>query len=100
MEDFIAFVLGGDGTASILKIERNATTILLGAAHVPGVDPTVPHRLAATCAGSDLRWEVDGVLAGEASDPSPRPGDIALMAGLRAPGEVAVAFDHLAVLRP
>jgi len=63
-----------------------------------GVDAT--HNLRLTCSGDHLQFEVDGALLGEATDPSPAVGDIALMAGLRGPGELIVSYDNLRVTTP
>jgi hypothetical protein len=74
----------------------------LGWAAIPGwnANDETPHRLQLTCDGPDVRFAVDGVEVAAASDPSPTPGSLALMAGLLEPGQLLVTFDQIEVTHP
>jgi serine/threonine protein kinase len=65
-----------------------------------GNDPAAPRILQLVCAGSEIRFAVDGTVVATATDPSPGRGSLALLGGLLEPGEAALAFDQLQVDRP
>jgi serine/threonine-protein kinase len=98
-DNFTALGVSSEGEASIWQKRAGDVERLARWAAVPGWAPAVgdSHHLAATCAGTTLRLEVDGVLAAEATDPAPGAGDVALVAGLRAVGPLVVVFDNLIV---
>jgi hypothetical protein len=60
----------------------------------------VEHRLRASCVGDQLSLQVNGVEIGQAVDPSPISGDVAVMAGLREEGELIVVFDEMKITAP
>jgi hypothetical protein len=58
-----------------------------------------PLVLEATCAGDALTLALDGETLAAAQDPAPAAGDVGLLAGLRAEGEMTAEFDDLLVTR-
>lgn len=99
--DYTAFAISGEGTYSIWQKRGGEVSRLQDWTAAPSLEaaPGEAHRLRATCAGSTLRLEVDGIGVGEATALEPASGDIALMAGLRESGEASVVFDNLRVTR-
>jgi hypothetical protein len=100
--NYVAAAVRGDGMVSIWRktddvVERwqDWTPMPL-----PAGSATDWRTLQLTCAGNEIRFAVDGTQVATATDPQPKPGSLALMAGLLEPGDLLVAFDRLAVRRP
>jgi hypothetical protein len=97
--NYVALGISADGHAAIWQKRDGDTDWLLDWTEAPELDlgAEAAHTLAATCAGDTLRLEVDGEVVAEASDPAPAAGDVGLLVGLRAPGELVADFDDLVV---
>lgn len=100
--NYVAAAWREDGKVSLWKKSRGVEGRWLEWAAVPGVQAAGAgwRDLQLTCSGPAVRFAVDGTIVAEASDPSPSPGRIALMAGLLEPGKLVAAFDNLRVTRP
>lgn len=99
--NYTAFAIQSEGHYSIWQNQGSEKpTLLKDGPAAPALQPGVVHHLQAICSGSALSFAADGELLGEATDPNPIAGDVALMAGLREPGQLEVAFSHLVVTRP
>jgi len=100
--NYVAGALRGDGMVSLWRVTAGAVDRWQDWTAAPlsegiGADWRT-FRL--TCAGTDVRFTVDGIVIAAGTDPSPASGSLALMAGLLAPGELAAGFDNLEVSRP
>jgi hypothetical protein len=100
--NYVAAALRGDGMVSLWGVSGGAVDRWRDWTAAPlsagiGADWRI---LRLTCAGSEVRFTVDGIIVAAATDPSPASGSLALMAGLLAPGELAAGFDNLEVSRP
>jgi hypothetical protein len=100
--NYVAGALRGDGMVSLWRVTAGAVDRWQDWTAAPlsegiGADWRT-FRL--TCAGTDVRFTVDGIVLAAATDPSPASGSLALMAGLLEPGPLRAAFDQLAVSRP
>jgi hypothetical protein len=100
--NYVAAALRNDGMVSVWKKSGGVEDRWLGWAAIPGwnANDETPHRLQLTCDGPDVRFAVDGAEVAAASDPSPTPGSLALMAGLLEPGQLLVTFDQIEVTHP
>ncbi len=99
--DFTAFAINGDGQYKIWKSQDKVITRFVNWTDLPALPETAgPVTLTATCAGTRLTLAVGETVVGQAEDPAPIAGDIALMAGLLDPGELTVSFDNLVVSQP
>jgi hypothetical protein len=100
--NYTAFAINGEGSYSIWEQQAGVRKFLVdwtpGASIAPGAG--VAHQLRATCRGSSLQFEVDGVLIGRAIDSDPGSGDVAVMAGMLEEGQLVVRFDDVRVRMP
>ena len=98
-ERFVAFAISGEGEYSIWQKRDEKIDRLVNWTAAPGLSTGAgtPHHFTVTCQGPTLRLEVDGVRLHETTDPAPTHGDVAMMAGLRAEGELVVVFDEVVV---
>ncbi len=101
-DNYTAFAISGAGVYSIWQKRDGATTRFVDWTPAPALTAGTGaiHRVRAICAGPTLSLEADGSILGEAADPNPVSGDIALMAGLREEGELVVTFDDVRVAAP
>jgi serine/threonine-protein kinase len=100
--NYVAAALRGDGMVSLWGVTAGAVDRWQDWTAAPQLEEIGPdwRTLRLTCAGSEVRFAVDGTEIAAATDPSPASGSLALMAGLLAPGEMAAGFDNLEVTRP
>jgi serine/threonine-protein kinase len=101
-ENYVAAALRSDGMVSLWRKTAGVIQRWQDWTAVPQVEASAADRrtLELSCAGSEIRFAVDGIEVAAATDPLPTAGSLALMAGLLAPGEMAAGFDNLAVSRP
>lgn len=90
--NFVALAVSSSGQASIWKASAGQVSRLAGWTSVPPV--TAPGSLTAVCAGETLRLDWNGQEVLRAIDPQPVDGDVGLLVGLRAPGELRVRMDN------
>jgi hypothetical protein len=98
--NYTAFGLNGDGEFAVWRKQNGETQWLVDWQNAPGVATGGSHELRVTCAGAHLRYAVNNILLAEVSDTQPAAGDVAVMAGLTAPGPFTVHFRDLVVTRP
>jgi hypothetical protein len=101
--DYTALGLNGEGQFAIWQTRGGSKPQYLQfwtAAPPLAADPGALHSVQATCSGSTLSLSLDGAVLGSAQDPQPVDGDVALMAGLREPGQAEVVFSQLIVTQP
>jgi hypothetical protein len=98
--NYTAFALNSDGEFAVWQKRNGEVYRLAGWQNAPGVAPGDIHELRVTCAGPTLRYAVNNILLVELDDPQPAAGDVALLAGLTAPGTFTVRFGDLTVTRP
>jgi hypothetical protein len=101
-DNYVAAALRNDGMVSVWRKSGGVDMRWLDWTALPpsGDEPGAVRALRLTCAGSDVRFAVDGVEVAAASDPSPTAGSLALMAGLLEPGPLVVAFDQFETRQP
>jgi hypothetical protein len=101
-DTFIGFALSGEGQVTIWQSLNGQVNRLVDWNTALLVDntPGLVHRLKAACVGDKLSLDVDGHRVADATDPAPLTGDIALLAAMRADGQLEVQFDNLLVSAP
>jgi hypothetical protein len=94
--NYIGLALDSQGSVFIWAMRQRAAFPLL--------DWTPPRQLNAgdldligVCRGAHLELQVNDTKWGEAEDPAPARGDVALLAGVLDPGSAVVFFDDLLV---
>jgi hypothetical protein len=99
-DNYVALAVSAAGQAGIWRRAAGEIEWLAPWAEVEGalLGRNGELNLSVTCAGDALRLEAGGQILAEAADPAPAPGDVALLARLREPGEMVVAFDDLLVI--
>jgi hypothetical protein len=97
--NYTAFAISGDETFSIWQKRDGETDRMRDWSPATAAAITIgePQQIHVTCLGSSLTFEVNGVVLAQVTDPLPVGGDVALMAGLREPGELVVRFDDIRV---
>jgi hypothetical protein len=100
--NYVAAAVSDDGTFSVWGMRESKLVRLVDwtAAPSPAGGGNASHHFRLTCAGDQILFEVDGILLGETTDPSPAVGDIALLAGLRGTQPLVVTFDNVRVTTP
>jgi hypothetical protein len=101
-DNYVAGALRNDGMVSVWRKSGGVDMRWLDWTALPpsGEDPKAVRALRLTCAGSDVRFAVDGVEVATASDPAPTAGSLALIAGPLEPGPFLVAFDQFEARQP
>ncbi len=99
VNNYTALALSGAGEYSIWQKRDGELNRLVDWTPSPTLNTGAGRTLqvVATCSGSELLLSVDGELVGQAVDPNPISGDVALMAGLREEGELVVRFEGLKI---
>ncbi len=100
LENFTALAVRADGSTAIWQLRDGETYVLKDWSPEFSGFSDAPIAIRATCRGEELILEAAGRIVAEAIDAFPNTGDVALMAGLGAPGELKVLFDNLRVDRP
>ena len=100
--NYTALALSGDGTYSIWQNRDGIMNRLVDWSPASSIEtgPGVEYRFRVSCVGDQLSLQVNGVDIGQAVDPNPISGDVAVMAGLREEGELIVVFDEVEVAAP
>ncbi len=98
-ERYVAFAISGEGEYSVWQKRAGEITRLVEWTTAPELvaGAGVSHHLTVSCQEERLYFEADGVTLAELVDPAPTAGDVALMAGLRAEGELVVEFDNVVI---
>jgi hypothetical protein len=98
-DNYVALGVSADGQAAIWQRRAGDTRWLVDWTEAPGavLETGTARVLEATCAGDRLALALDGEALAEATDPAPASGDVGLLAGLRAQGEMVAEFDDLLV---
>ena len=101
-DNFTAFAISGGGQYKIWQRTNGANLRLIDwtDAAILGGNGQALHHLTITCAGTQLSLAVDGSVLGETEDPGPVEGDVAVFAGLRVAGKLAVDFAKVSASRP
>ena len=101
-QNFTAFAISGERQFKIWQLNGGTLTRLVDWTDAPSLAAigSAPHHLTVICAGSQLTLQADGRLVGQAQDPAPTSGDVALFAGLRVAGKLGVDFHALRVKQP
>jgi serine/threonine protein kinase len=101
-KNFTAFAISAGGQYRIWQKANGNSLPLVGWTDAPSLAGAglKSHRLTVTCAGTQLSLAVDGTLLGQAEDSAPVAGDVALFAGLREAGSLAVDFKSVKVIEP
>ncbi len=102
VKNFTAFAISGDGQFRIWQKTNGDSRqqSWIDAPALAGAANGALHHLSITCAGKQLSLTVDGTPLGQATDPSPAAGDVALFAGLRGAGKLVVDFEKVLVTEP
>jgi hypothetical protein len=97
--NYVALGVSADGHAAIWQLRDGDTRWLADWTEAPeaALEAGTTHLLEAVCAGERLTLALDGETLAEASDPARAAGDVGLLAGLRAEGELVAEFDDLVV---
>lgn len=102
-DNFYAFVISSDGYAGIIKVKDGAYQVLSGESlqYVEAVRRgNDRNRLQAICAGTVLKFSVNGILLFEVTDADFTSGDVGVIAGAYDTPGVEILFDNFAVLKP
>ena len=101
-DNFTAFAISGGGQYKIWQRTNGATLRLIDWQDAVALSKAggAAHHLTITCSGTKLSLAVDGTPLGEAEDPGPVKGDVAVFAGLRAVGKLAVDFTKVSARQP
>ena len=101
-KNYTAFAISGAGQYKIWQKTDGATLPLIDWTDAPSLAGAgnASHHLTVACAGTHLSLAVDSVPLGQAEDPAPVPGEIALFAGLREKGKLVVEFRRVTAARP
>jgi hypothetical protein len=101
--NFYFFVISSDGYYGISKVVDGSQE-LIGMEAMPPSDVintgNVSNHLRADCAGSTLRFFVNGELLGEFDDTQFTSGDVGLIAGSFDVAGVDILFDNFVVSKP
>jgi hypothetical protein len=100
--NYVAAAISDDGTYSIWERRESELVRLVDwteAASLAG-DGKASHHFRLTCVGDQIQLEVDGMLLGTTTDPSPTVGDVGLLADLRGTDRLVVSFDDVLVTTP
>jgi hypothetical protein len=103
---FYFFFVSSDGYYALGKVVRDVRTILSPAegsfqpTDALRLEPAAGNSLAATCAGDQFSFAVNGVTLGEFTDDELTRGDIGLIAGSFDEGGVEIFFDNVVVRDP
>ena len=101
-DNFTAFAISGAGQFKIWQRTNGANLRLIDWTDAGALASSAraAHHLTILCAGTKLSLAVDGAVLGETEDPGAVKGDVAVFAGLRAAGKLAVDFTKVSASQP
>lgn len=102
-KNYYAFVISSDGYAGIIKVEEGAYQLINSQSmeFAPSVNQGERiNYLIATCKGSELSLDINGVNQFSIKDGSFERGDVGLIAGSFEEAGVDIFFDNLTVFQP
>lgn len=105
-ENFYVFLVSGDGYYAIGKYQSGSDTVtyLTPDAQFQPSDAinqgVASNELRASCVGSQLSFEVNGIPLITVSDPTFVTGDIGVAASTLQPGTAVIEFDNVQVTAP
>ena len=100
---FYAFTIGSDGYGGIWKKTQNGVEVVGGEVleFIPEAQQgDLPNTIRVDCVGDQLSLWVNGKLIRQVTDDTYISGDVGLLAGTFADGDVKILFDHFIVIQP
>ncbi len=100
---FYAFTIGSDGYGGIWKKTQNGVEVVGGEVLefiLEAQQGDLPNTIRVDCVGDQLSLWVNGKLIRQVTDDTYISGDVGLLAGTFADGDVKILFDHFIVIQP